>query len=229
MQCSWPGLSFSSSSQFLAAHVCLFAGPWVVRNPLAVQDCPLNIRVASLEFICHELCSWLGLSFSSFISAHVHVFACRTGFARNPLASRIAHLACNRHVRVRSVSVTSCAPLKILKCSRALELQVTETPLTASSLPSTPGSGANRMHPYGRIGEVSANTSYEVVSSVTTQAPAAPRVDNSMEATPIARPESLPALSTPIHVPVSSTGPTPLLLHSAGSRKGTSEKVTESF
>ena len=68
---------------------------------------------------------------------------------------------------------------------RALELRMSETPISANSLPST-RSGANRMHPYGPDGEVSTDTSYEVVSSVATQAPVAFGTDTSMEATPVA-------------------------------------------
>ena len=50
----------------------------------------------------------------------------------------------------------------------------------------TPRSGVNRPHLNGPVGEVSADTSYEVASCVITQAPGALGTDNIMETTPMA-------------------------------------------
>ena len=72
--------------------------------------------------------------------------------------------------------------------------------IRTSSLPSTPMSGMNRIHPYAPAREVSADTSCEVVSSLPTQAPAALGTDNGMKEASIAKSFFSPALSTPIRV-----------------------------
>ena len=46
------------------------------------------------------------------------------------------------------------------------------------SLPSTPRSGQSRPHPYSPVGEASADTSYEAVSSLDTQVPYAIGADS---------------------------------------------------
>ena len=102
-------------------------------------------------------------------------------------------LQCHRPVKRRSLSNSSRASAKparegvqvpSLPQLRALQQETSGTPESGSSLPSIPRSGQNRPHPYGSVGEASADTFYEVVSSLATRAPGAIGTDNSMETTP---------------------------------------------
>ena len=81
---------------------------------------------------------------------------------------------------------------------RALQQEMSETSLSGNSSPSTPRSGQNRPHPHSPVGEDSIEISYEVVSSLASQAPCATGTDNSAETTPIRRSASSPMLSPPI-------------------------------
>ena len=74
---------------------------------------------------------------------------------------------------------------------RALQQEAADVPVNGSSLPSTLRSGQNRLRQYGPVGEVSVDTSYEVVSSLGS-------TNNSAESTPMIRSASSPMLSTSV-------------------------------
>ena len=74
-----------------------------------------------------------------------------------------------------------------------------ETPASGSSLPLPREVERTHRILMDQLERFQFDTSYEVVSSLATQAPSATGTDNNMETTPIARSAASPMLSTPIH------------------------------
>ena len=82
---------------------------------------------------------------------------------------------------------------------RALQHALSNPRISTTSLPSILTSGLQRPHPYAPAGKVSGETSYEIASSVATQAFAELSPSDALESTPIPRSQSCLAFPTDSH------------------------------